>query len=128
MVRTEEISKYVTLKMTDAPSKHVWKIKESCYVYTTLRDFFVRHRSLFIRHESAMCGSRKYPPHLLPRGATDILKGGGTQKETNSVVCNTGVLHYSFMRKIIFFFCDKMRKNLFIYVNTVSNELKDFLG
>ena len=77
--------------MTDVPSKHVWKIKESCYVYTTLRDFFVRHRSLFIRHESAMCGSRKYPPHLLPRGATDILKGGGTQKETNSVVCNTGV-------------------------------------
>ena len=85
------ISKYVTLKMTDVPSKHVWKIKESCYVYTTLRDFFVRHRSLFIRHESAMCGSRKYPPHLLSRGATDILKGGGTQKETNSVVCNTGV-------------------------------------
>ena len=32
------------------------------------------------------------------------------------------------MRKIIFFFCDKMTKNLFIYVNTVSNELKDFLG
>ena len=21
--------------MTDVPSKHVWKIKESCYVYTT---------------------------------------------------------------------------------------------
>ena len=97
MVRTEQnrqnmaISKYVTLKMTDVPSKHVWKIKESCYVYTTLRDFFVRHRSLFIRHESAMCGSRKYPPHLFPRGATEILKGGGTQKQTNSVVCNTGV-------------------------------------
>ena len=32
------ISKYVTLKMTDVPSKHVWKIKESCYVYTNLRD------------------------------------------------------------------------------------------
>ena len=30
------ISKYVTLKMTDVPSKHVWKIKESCYVYTTI--------------------------------------------------------------------------------------------
>ena len=28
------ISKYVTLKMTDVPSKHVWKIKENCYVYT----------------------------------------------------------------------------------------------
>ena len=24
------ISKYVTLKMTDVPSKHGWKIKESC--------------------------------------------------------------------------------------------------
>ena len=31
------ISKYVTLKMTDVPSKHVWKIKESCYVYTNSR-------------------------------------------------------------------------------------------
>ena len=31
------------------------------------------------------------------------------------------------MRKIIFF-CDKMRKNLFIDVNTVSNELKDVLS
>ena len=30
------ISKYVTLKMTDVPSKHVWKIKESCNVYTTI--------------------------------------------------------------------------------------------
>ena len=30
------ISKYVTLKTTDVPSKHVWKIKESCYVYTTI--------------------------------------------------------------------------------------------
>ena len=30
------ISKYVTLKMTDVPSKHVWKIKKSCYVYTTI--------------------------------------------------------------------------------------------
>ena len=30
------ISKYVTLKMTDVPSKHVWKIKESCYVHTTI--------------------------------------------------------------------------------------------
>ena len=31
------ISKYVTLKMTDdVPSKHVWKIKESDYVYTTI--------------------------------------------------------------------------------------------
>ena len=30
------ISKYVTLKMTDVPSKHVWKIKESCYFYTTI--------------------------------------------------------------------------------------------
>ena len=29
-------SKYVTLKMTDVPSKHVWKIKESCYVYKTI--------------------------------------------------------------------------------------------
>ena len=29
-------SKYVTLKMTDVPSKHVWKIKESYYVYTTI--------------------------------------------------------------------------------------------
>ena len=28
-------SKCVTLKMTDVPSKHVWKIKKSCYVYTT---------------------------------------------------------------------------------------------
>ena len=28
------ISKYVTLKMADVPSKHIWKIKESCYVYT----------------------------------------------------------------------------------------------
>ena len=27
------ISKYVTLKMTDVPSKHVREIKESCYVY-----------------------------------------------------------------------------------------------
>ena len=24
------------VKMTDVPSKHVWKIKESCYVYTTV--------------------------------------------------------------------------------------------
>ena len=30
------ISKYVTLNMTDVPSKYVWKIKESCYVYTTI--------------------------------------------------------------------------------------------
>ena len=30
------ISKYVTLKMTDVPSKHVWKITESCCVYTTI--------------------------------------------------------------------------------------------
>ena len=30
------ISKYVTLRMTDVPSKHVRKIKESCYVYTTI--------------------------------------------------------------------------------------------
>ena len=30
------ISKYVTLKMTDVPSKYVWKIKESCYVYAAL--------------------------------------------------------------------------------------------
>ena len=30
------ISKYVTLKMTDVLSKHVWKIKESCYVYTSI--------------------------------------------------------------------------------------------
>ena len=30
------ISKYVTLKMTDVPSQHVWKIKESYYVYTTI--------------------------------------------------------------------------------------------
>ena len=30
------ISKYVTLKMTDLLQKHVWKIKESCYVYMTI--------------------------------------------------------------------------------------------
>ena len=36
------ISKYVTLKMTDVPSKHVWKIKESCYVYTTTKNFQCR--------------------------------------------------------------------------------------
>ena len=30
------ISKYVTLKMMDVPWKHVWKIKKSCYVYTTI--------------------------------------------------------------------------------------------
>ena len=35
-------------------------------------------------------------------------------------------LHYIFMQKIIF--SGKMRKNLFIYVNTVSTELKDILG
>ena len=36
------ISKYVTLKMTDVPSKHVWKIKESCYVYTTVFGVFLK--------------------------------------------------------------------------------------
>ena len=37
--------------------------------------------------------------------------------------------HYIIMQKIIFF-CDKMRRNLFIYVNTytVSNDLKDVLS
>ena len=30
------ISKYVTLKMTDVPSKYVQKIKESCYVYAAI--------------------------------------------------------------------------------------------
>ena len=33
------ISKYVTLKMMDVPSKHVWKIKESCYVYTKISGY-----------------------------------------------------------------------------------------
>ena len=28
--------KICKLKMTDVPSKHVWKIKESCYVYTAI--------------------------------------------------------------------------------------------
>ena len=27
---------FESLKMTDVASKHVWKIKESCYVYTTI--------------------------------------------------------------------------------------------
>ena len=35
-------NKYVTLKMTDVPSKHVWKIKESCYVYTTKETSIVK--------------------------------------------------------------------------------------
>ena len=35
------------------------------------------------------------------------------------------LLHYIITRKI---FCDKMRINLFIHVNTVSNNLKDFLS
>ena len=35
-VEKAKFSKYVTLKMTDVPSKHVWKIKESCYVFTTI--------------------------------------------------------------------------------------------
>ena len=38
------ISKYVTLKMTDEPSKHVWKIKESCYFYTTINCIQLSYR------------------------------------------------------------------------------------
>ena len=37
------------------------------------------------------------------------------------------LLHYIIMQKIIFS-CDKMRTNLTIHVNTVSNNLKDFLS
>ena len=28
--------------MTDVPSKHVWKIQESCYVYTTVFGVFLK--------------------------------------------------------------------------------------
>ena len=54
------ISKYVTLKMTDVPSKHVWKIKESCYVYTNLRDQLLSS-VLFIVYRSQTISL----PHLL---------------------------------------------------------------
>ena len=33
---TTAISKYVILKMTEVSSKHVWQIKESCYVYVAI--------------------------------------------------------------------------------------------
>ena len=32
--------------MTDVPSKHVWKIKETCYVYTTKYDWQIRQPKL----------------------------------------------------------------------------------
>ena len=35
-LNSKAISKYVTLKMTDVPSKHVREIKESCYVYAAI--------------------------------------------------------------------------------------------
>ena len=38
------------------------------------------------------------------------------------------LLHYVIMRKIIFFFSDKLSKNLFIHVSTVSNKLKDVIS
>ena len=49
------ISKCVTLKMTDVPSKHVWKIKDSCYVYTS--DIFV-----YVKLHSP-CKACKLKPH-----------------------------------------------------------------
>ena len=38
------------------------------------------------------------------------------------------LLHYVIMRKIFFFFSDKLSKNLFIHVSTVSNKLKDVIS
>ena len=43
-LNSKAISKYVTLKMTDVPSRHVWKIKESCYVLNIKKKIRVFNR------------------------------------------------------------------------------------
>ena len=85
------ISKYVTLKMTDVPSKHVWKIKESCYVYTNLRDQLLSS-VLFIVYRSQTISL----PHLLRNLTIYLLETG--QFVPDRLFSNQGVSIQNFQK------------------------------
>ena len=64
------------------------------------------------------------PPPPQPPGISVIFQLDWVPFENNICLKNVVAL-YHYAKDI--FFCDKMRTNLFIHVNTVSNNLKDVL-
>ena len=64
-----------------------------------------------------------YPPHH-PIEFPVIFQLGWAPSRKNICVKNVVALYYYTKDN---FFCDKMQKNLFIYVGRVSNKLKDII-
>ena len=115
----------------------------------TLSIYVGQERMTCCERSNAMCSSRKYPypptestfaldPHPPwnfhsrgclsyppPPGIVVIFQLGWVPCGKNFSVKNAVALYY-YAKDI--FFCDKMRINRFIHVNTVSNNLKDFLS
>ena len=58
--------------MTDVPSKHVWKIKESCYVYTTISTTELSTAAVFAQSVKRVTAEREVAGSI--PGAGPILR------------------------------------------------------